>query len=280
MSQPNLKLFALLTAVTILGSACSSDPDPDVGTNPTDTGVSDAGFADTGNNPSDTGVDSGNPNDSGVDGGNPNDAGDSGFDGGNPNDSGFDGGTPADGGDTDGGPLTCNPSFGQANACGGDPRGNWNYGVGCTDADIYGQIAALCPLITVANQVVSSAGTVELTGTATAGQFTRDVRSQISADVTVPLACGFSCAMIELAINSQQNFDATCPASGTNCACVITRTLTTNDIGTWDVSGGILNVNNGARDDEFYYCVSGGDMIYRGTANNTRDHDFVYLLTP
>lgn len=267
-------LLAPLFSALVCASACSDEAtDTDTGTNPMDSGV----VADSGTPDSGVPADSGPPRDLGFD------------DTGNPIDGGVeDTGVPADtgvGGDTgvnpDGGPgPTCDPNFGAAQACGGNPVGNWTYRGACTSVNILMGLANFCGgMVQIQNQSETASGTLELTGTATAGDYLRDGTSLVQVALTVPTSCVPNCNLFELTLEGGMGITATCQTSGSVCDCRVERTVRVMDQGTYVVSGNVLTAfGSGGTTFDYDYCVSGNNLVYKGQASNATDKEMVFVL--
>lgn len=196
---------------------------------------------------------------------------------------GMDAAGPADSGPRDAGgmPLTCDPTFGAGQACGGTLAGTWTYVGGCVDpAAILARVQLLCPSATISNQAHSSGGTLTVDAN---GTITRNVSNTTTGDVHVPSACASivgGCSGVEFAITSQfPSSTATCVAAGADCDCAVATITTLNDTGTYTVNGGVVTVHSGGNTLEYYYCVSGNTLHYHGLATNAFDDEVTYVLT-
>lgn len=173
-------------------------------------------------------------------------------------------------------PVTCNPSFGAADACGGDPTGVWTYQVACTDQNVFASLTQICPGTAVSNQLVATGGTVNLRSD---GTFTRNVTTDVTADSTWPASCvaiAGGCAGLQTAIVGMTSFTAACTQAGAGCNCTLASTVATNDNGGWVQNGGTI-VAGGL---EYDFCEQQSVFEYRGTANNQADNVFTFVLTP
>ncbi|MBK6686211.1 MAG: hypothetical protein IPG45_17190 [Deltaproteobacteria bacterium] len=264
-------LLAPLFAALLLPLACSDDSTdpPDSGNTPADSGVSqDSGVNTDGGVNADSGLP---PPDAGFD------------DAGLPVDSGTpaDSGTPTDTGVGDAGPApTCDPNFGAGSACGGNPVGNWTYRAACTSANIFQSLATFCNgQIQFSNQAETASGTLELTGTATAGSFTRDGTSLVTVSVSVPTSCVPNCGLLASTLEGVMGVSADCQTAGGICDCRVERSIRLADQGTYVVNGNVITAfGSGGTTFDYDYCVANNSLVYKGQAGNATDKELVYVL--
>ena len=204
------------------------------------------------------------------------------------NDAGFsfDVGPPADAGmgvDAGFGNTSCNPMFGQAEACNSNPVGAWVYQSGCLDDTVFAPLLNNCPGATRTNVAQTTTGNFELT---TLGAYTRTVMDDITGDVDIPAVCAQvsgGCPGIEAAISQViPGTTSTCTVNtsqGCNCAVRIRQTI--NDTGTWTVTGaGLVTLNaTGGGSFQYHYCMDTNVLKYKGLSTNPTDNAVGYVLT-
>lgn len=174
------------------------------------------------------------------------------------------------------GDTTCDPTFGQAQACGGDLEGKWTYVKGCVPKDTFDGIKKVCPGAVVSNESSSSAGTLTFTKTT----YVLDASVLVTTDFTLTAGCAAlvkGCAKaastIQLLVpNSKVN----CSDASSGCDCKITLTYTSKWLGKYSVANGINKLKTGQ---EYYYCVKGDVLRYRGVSANLSDKTVTYVLT-
>ncbi len=222
----------------------AAEPDaaePDAG--PADSGPRDTGPADTG--PADTGpADAGAPSDAGTV-------------------------VPA-----------CIPAMSANDACGGDPVGNWTYVDACVDPAVFAEARDACPSIGINQLSASEVGTISLQANLT---FNRNTTASFVYDVTVPLLCSFfigNCNDVEDYIEASipaTNSVATCSnRPGGGCGCNVLVEQISIDSGTYTVDS--PNGRIVANGQEYYYCVMGDALLYKGTAANQVDGLISHVL--
>ena len=168
------------------------------------------------------------------------------------------------GGDSAGGNWdgTCDPDFGAADACGGDPVGAWTISEACTNWDPASMLTDACPAATITSQSSSLSGTLSLVA---GGTYTQNVTSTVDVEVNVPQACVITdCTITGNVVSGATGETVTCVSDGgTGCDCDAAFTDTVDDSGTWSTNDGVATINGGAGTEQFYYCVSGNAMIVR-----------------
>jgi hypothetical protein len=266
----------------------------DTGSAPVDAGGEDAAVADAGEvedgGPADTGapadggpLDAGSPDaapvDTGVDAGTP--------DTGTPDTGIPDTGIPdaglVDSGVADGGVVvSCNPSFGVADACGGAALGTWTYQSACSDQVPFADVVALCPAATVANVVRVASGTLTLNPN---GTYARAAMTTLSGDAFVPQVCvsggGLTCAQLGGFLPFLiTGATGSCVQAAAGCDCQITVATQLNDTGQFFANGNVVTTVSGGATRDYWYCAQGGTLEYRGLPTNPTDNDTTYVLTP
>lgn len=285
--------LSLLSCLLFVGAFACGDSDPgtadgsvaDTGT-PTDSGARDLGMSDAGRADAQASdADAGGPADQGTpseDGGNADAAGpdlgnvDAGNgDAGSVDAGNGDAGNGDAGSQPDAGPIgpTCNPTFGAGDACGGDPVGTWNYTAACVDPIVFATAQQLCPFITSVQLSNTATGTLTLNEDLS---FSRTATATFIYDVFVPAVCAQQiggcpgvAGYIESNITATRRTANCSTQRNSDCNCTVLVEQVSNDSGTYtvDSANGIIVANAL----EYYYCVSGDDMLYKGTTNNNLD---------
>ena len=174
------------------------------------------------------------------------------------------------------GDTTCDPTFGKAQACGGDLEGKWTYIKGCTPKDIFDGITKICPGAKVSNEATSTAGTL----TFTKATYAMDASVIVSSDFTLTAGCAAiagGCAKagsaIQLVVKSSK---VSCTQASSGCDCKITLTYATKWAGIYTVSGSEVTLKTGQ---QYHYCVKDNVLRYRGDSANLTDNSATYVLT-
>lgn len=183
-------------------------------------------------------------------------------------------------GSVDAGPLdtTCDPAFGQADACGGDPVGTWTYVAGCADVvDAFDDLQQACPGAQITPTARTTGGTLTFLA---AGTFTRSVQDTVAADFVIPPQCVIGgCGTIETVIETGGG-QATCTASGGGCNCTASVVVNTNDSGSYATANGQITATpNGGQAGAYHYCVEGSVLRYHGVPGNPHADNASYVLT-
>jgi hypothetical protein len=178
------------------------------------------------------------------------------------------------------GNTTCNPTFGSAEACGGDPVGNWAYQTMCANDDPLAQVRTQCPGAMTGNILHIVQGTLTIRSDMT---FTRHDHNTITTDFTLPPECAAAtggCTGIAAVI--QMGFPGstvTCSGAST-CSCHMSQPLDIDDFGTYSVSGGVITANPGnPQAPQYYFCVNGNVLDYSGVGINQNGDTYSYVLT-
>jgi hypothetical protein len=181
------------------------------------------------------------------------------------------------------GDTTCLPGMGASDACGGNLAGAWKYKSACTNTDVLALVKAYCAAATATTPVFAASGTLDISGTTSVLAFNRALTLTASSTVSVPTSCTLSapCSTVSTAITAvlPTGSSATCSASSSGCSCAITVDLSLGGTGTLTSSGGIATVTLSAGTSQYYYCVNGNVLKYKGLASNATDKDFCYVLT-
>lgn len=215
-------------------------------------------------------------------------AGDNGVlpDTGAPGDNGVPGDT-GPGADTlqgDGAPLACDPSFGQADACGGNLVGKWKYTSGCVADSAYEPLKTNCPGVQISNVAVSFTAASALTFYANGGLiqvFNGNITGKaLFPQTCVKVGCNALQGVLALAVglkNPGSTVTCTAAAAGA-CDCDFNIKLVNFGGAKYTISGNEVTVTGaGGNQWTYYYCVSGNELRYRGTDQND-DHHVTYVL--
>jgi hypothetical protein len=182
----------------------------------------------------------------------------------------------------DGG-LTCDPTFGQADACGGNLVGKWSYTTGCVADSAYDALKDNCPGVQISNVAISFTAASAITFYANGGLlqvFNGNITGKaLFPQSCVKLGCNALQGVLKLAVGLKNpGSDVTCVAAGTGCDCDFNLKLVNFGGAKYTVSGGEVTVTGaGGGQWTYYYCVSGNELRYRGTDQND-DHHVTYVL--
>lgn len=188
------------------------------------------------------------------------------------------------GGSTDIGPITCDPSFGQAQACGGTLTGTkWKYVAGCVADSAFDALKTNCSGATVSNVAYSMTpnSTVQFFAN---GTLVRYFSGKITGKATFPQTCTrLGCTTLQsalaLALLKYPGSTVTCTAAtGGGCTCDVTINLFSFSGGSYTTSGNTVTVTVSTNQHPFYYCVAGNTLTYHGTPQNTNDQHVTYVL--
>jgi hypothetical protein len=174
---------------------------------------------------------------------------------------------------TNGGTVSCNESFGAADACGGDADGTWELASTCSDFDYATLIEDACPDATV-NDV-----TYDLTGelAVSAGNWAYTLSGDVIIDASIPQSCSEAvggCAAVQAALEGVAE-SAACMDAASGCDCTATFDGADSSAGTYTASDGVATIDNG---DEWYFCVEGDSLTLREKTDEQGDHP-VFVLT-
>lgn len=170
--------------------------------------------------------------------------------------------------------ASCRSSFNAQYACGGNLVGMWAYSEACTDQDLFENVTNACPGAVAGDQTVTSTGTLILNLN---GSFARSFETAASGKFTIPATCApAGCeAFAGTLTSTATRVFASC--TGTDgCECQVDVGIGINQTGTYSFSGGTLNT--GPFGDEWWFCIEGDTMSYRGISPN-EDSDVTYVLT-
>lgn len=194
------------------------------------------------------------------------------------------GGAGDTGGQTDGSPKTCDPNFGQQQACGGTLSGTkWKYTEGCVADAAFDDLKKNCPGATVSNVAYAMPATNTLQFFAN-GNLVRVFNGSISGKASFPQACtGFGCPALQgvlvMALAKYPGSTVNCTAaSGGGCDCDVMLKLFAFNGGTYTTSGSVVTVTAAGNQYPYHYCVSGSVLTYAGTAQNPNDRNVTYVL--
>ena len=281
---------ALLDAMAVDAEPMDADgEDAGVGDGPVaDEGPADAEAADA--DPNDADPNDADPTDADPNDADPNDADPADADpaevgaDAEPGDAGpEDSGSVADAGMAD---LTCNPAFGMADACGGNPVGMWTYQAACLDQSVFAPLQQGCPTAMTRNVVHSVSGTLNLTAV---GTYERNSVDNITGNIDVPPSCApaaiggcfGAAAIIQNAIPGSSVTCTTLASGGCDCPIVINQTIVDSGTYTVDPVNGVASMNPAAGiPEQVYYCVDNGVARYRGIAGLSSNASISYVLTP
>ncbi len=196
------------------------------------------------------------------------------------------GGTcPGDGGPTadlgpsldagpDAGASSCDPFFGGAQACGGDPLGSWVIEEVCGDGRIRSELISGCPGATLNSSDVSGTGTLQffpngeyLFSQVLQGNLTTQVPPQCSVGI------GISCATIQMGLVFDGFTGTVCTTSASGCQCSWSGSNSANETGSYTVEADrIQMLPDVINPYEALHCVSNGVLQFsaQGTGYVTR----------
>ena len=184
-------------------------------------------------------------------------------------------------------PQVCNENFEQADACGGNLDGTWQYTEACGTPLQIQNVAMFCPGVTLGATVHNTAGSALVIS---GGTYSLNLNDQVTTNATIQFTgsggaatiCGVStmglppCTFFEMiAANSLNPLVPTCTEVGSTCECQATGTYITNESGTITFNNGLaVTTDNGTLiQHEYYYCESGNQAQYRerefGLVNGT-----------
>lgn len=171
---------------------------------------------------------------------------------------------------------TCLPAFGSAQACGGTLSGTYRYLSACTTTAALADIQTICTSATVNNVVSIPSGSLSFSG----GNYALNVTTTISGKATFPKSClvtKLGCAPIATAYNNLvKSGTAACTDKGTACECEVSYPLRVNSNGKLTTGNGIAKLGLGI---QYYYCVSGNVLRYKGVPGRVADDKVSYVLT-
>ena len=181
-------------------------------------------------------------------------------------------------------PRLCNPSFSEANACGGDIVGIWTYSEGCIDRASLGMVSAACQTATLSNELQVTTGTLTVTANR---NYTRQFTDLFTVDINVPSACvSFvgSCTGIEDTIRFvEPRADIDCPSNGRGgCDCKLEIKKSVDDFGTVITSTigemRLIPDDSSMEAGDYYFCSEQGILQYKGFTTTSEDHSVTYVL--
>jgi hypothetical protein len=164
-------------------------------------------------------------------------------------------------------------SCGKVSPCGGDVVGTWKIVDSCEEGSSLSTANSSCPSETGQVTSMSASGTATFNSDMT---YALSLTESFSETLSVPMSClsmgGITVTCDELTtalgglLESDGGTTTNCTASGSGCDCNISLSgLTTNDMGTYTVSGNTLTTTSttspgttGGGD----YCVQGGNTLH------------------
>lgn len=171
------------------------------------------------------------------------------------------------GGDDDGN-LDC----GDFSACGGDPVGDWSVVDACVDR-------APDPEIENCPDASASIGDVVVDGTVMVrddGSYATDVDISGTVVISVPLSClqGGTCADLSQAAG------VPCTDNGDACDCTGDFDDSTQETGTWEVTGSTLTLtDSGGDSSDASFCVQGDVLKAQPEPAQAGDPQVTLVLT-
>jgi hypothetical protein len=185
-----------------------------------------------------------------------------------------DGGGPADSGGT--GPA-CDPALG-ANACGGDPKGTWDYHSACSNDSAFNTsgVTQACPNATFGNAVYAASGTLTINND---GTFTRNVNTMATGTFSVPQSCaqpfGGCSGLASTLMQAAPGYTFTCTTNANQgCDCTVSHPVVTNDNGNYTVNNNIITASG----TQYYFCSNNG-LTYRAVQSDPSGYNITYTLT-
>jgi hypothetical protein len=184
----------------------------------------------------------------------------------------------------DKGNLTCDPSFGQAQACGGAVVGKWKYTAGCVADAAFDDLKTDCPGVQISG-VAYNVGTNNTVTFVAGGSFTRVFTGSIVGKAAFGQACTkLGCTALQAAVKlavavKYPGSTIQCTANtASGCDCDVDLKVSTFAAGTYTTSSGVLTAKVVSVDHPYYYCIQGTRLVYHGTPQNTNDHNVTYVL--
>ena len=180
----------------------------------------------------------------------------------------------------------CNPTFAEADACGGNLEGSWKYTEGCLDPSSIGMVSAACQTAVLRNELQVATGTITFTSTMS---YHRSLTDNYSVDIEVPASCVTfvgSCMGIESTIELfEPRAQVNCLMSiGGGCDCSLEIKKRVEDRGQYELpSPGVVRMipdDTSMNQGDYHYCVDQGMLHYKGFSMDSADHSVSYVLTP
>jgi hypothetical protein len=172
--------------------------------------------------------------------------------------------------------------MGAGDACGGNAIGNWKYKGACTSVDLFATLKVLCPLATATSPVYNIGGTLDISGSIPVMSFTRALSFTASSNLLIPNSCvPTGCSALSAIILGfiPSGSTATCSSSSAGCSCSVVANYGLAGSGTVTAVGGVASVTMGTSTYDYYYCVNGNQLIYKGVPATSSDNTFCYVLT-
>ena len=175
----------------------------------------------------------------------------------------------------------CIPGLAQKDACGGNLVGSWKYKAGCISPSSFDDFKKACPGAKISNTGYAMDSGLHSLVMKSDKSFTRAVKGKATAKVLVPASCAIlGCAAVVTAAKLVlPTANITCKASAGGCDCDVILPVVTLDQGTYKVNGGKVTATVNGKNYDYYFCVKGGALLYRGTETNPIDRVVSYVLT-
>jgi hypothetical protein len=167
----------------------------------------------------------------------------------------------------------------EKSACGGTLAGSYLYKEACASAEIVAPLSAFCAGATASNvKAVNKGGTLSFTG----ASYALASNTEVAYDLAIPASCGvLSCqaagaaASSALGAKGASNVTVTCSGGLSGCTCKVGYTIVLSKSGAFTSAGGVATLATG---EQYWYCVKGGGLLYKGKAN-TLDVGIAYALS-
>ncbi len=115
------------------------------------------------------------------------------------------------------------------------------------------------------------------------GSLARMQSTTQTGDLFLPTNClpaGVTCTTLSFFIPTVvPGATGTCAAGTNGCDCAVTVNTVENSSGTWSTQNGVITTISGIDTRQYWYCVQGGALQYRGLPNNPTDNEITYVLT-
>lgn len=175
-----------------------------------------------------------------------------------------------------GGSLTCDPNFGQAQACGGPLSGTFTYRTACTSPAVFEGVRKLCGAATFSNIKSAPSGTLGFSGSS----YALDINTTVSADVLIPRSCTLligDCDGLKRTVETLlKGSTMSCTQSGADCDCDLSYPLRAKSSGPVTTASGLATLSSRFK---YYYCLKGDTLTYTNAPGSAGDDQLVYVLT-
>ncbi|MDF1564625.1 MAG: hypothetical protein P1V51_16390 [Deltaproteobacteria bacterium] len=172
------------------------------------------------------------------------------------------------------GAVSCNPTMGAGDACGGVLTGAWTFAEACSGDSFQDTVRQACATASVTAETFQYTGSLHFDGPGV-GLVARDIDVTASISLSFPktdVCALMGCGTIESTLQPYVT-TVSCSDAVITCECDVTVVSATQDTAAYSATNGTVSIDGRT----WYYCVDGGQASFREYGANATEDFFTQV---